>query len=193
MKSSKNSVCHIYVLYDVSYHFYCYFFHGFILGVVVSPSVYSHLPSIFRDPISLLLVFWCCNGFTLPRKCLFWNFLGPWGRQTYAPGPAIVIQSWVSFKFLFSEYVWVCYFLSVIHTLGLPGPRQNLSPGLCYLMLTLSFAELGGDEFSAFLRLVWGCPNECNGPSVSFVKRNVNYFQQSNYVANERLTVITSL
>lgn len=103
---------------SVGYYYYCYFFRGFILGVVVSPSVYFHLPSIFRDPMSLLLVFWCCEGFTLPRKYLFCHFLGPWGRQAYAPGPAIVIQSCVSFKFFFSECMSVCYFLSVIHSVG---------------------------------------------------------------------------
>lgn len=46
-------------------------------------------------------------------------------------------------------------------------------------------------SFFSLLGLAWGCLNECNGSSVSFVKRNVNYFQQSNYVANERLTEIT--
>lgn len=34
-------------------------------------------------------------------------------------------------------------------------------------------------------------PSECNGSCASFVKRNVNYFQQSNYMPNESLTEIT--
>lgn len=69
-----------------------------------------------------------------------------------------------------------------------PGPGRGWPPGLSHLMLSPSFARPGGDDFTAFLRLICGCANECNGSSVSFVKRNVNYFQQANYMANERLT-----
>lgn len=74
-----------------------------------------------------------------------------------------------------------------------PDPGRDLPPGLGSWMLTLSCAGLGGDESSSGPSSGWfrGCPNECNGSSASFVKRNVNYFSSPNYVANESLTEIT--
>ena len=71
---------HIYVLYECQL---LLFFMVLFVGVVVSLSVFSHLPPSSR--IEFPPVF-CCNGFILLRKCLLCHLQGPWGRYTAAPG-----------------------------------------------------------------------------------------------------------
>lgn len=86
-------------------------------------------------------------------------------------------------------------FLSVIDPPPSADPLRlaqgrTSQPGVSHLNAALRHLQ-GHDEFWAFLRLLCGCSNECNGSSASFVERNVNYFQQSSYVANERLAELT--
>ena len=113
---------HIYVLYECQL---LLFFMVLFVGVVVSLSVFSHLPPSSR--IEFPPVF-CCNGFILLRKCLLCHLQGPWGRYTAAPG----LPSWYSDTFpsnLLQWAVWVLLLSSVIHTRRLPLPSLSAHPG----------------------------------------------------------------
>lgn len=115
------------------------------------------------------------------------------------------LPSWYSHAFTSSSFslsVYTCVIVLCNVYIRAPLSCASACPRAHPGLLSPWFELLGADSvlhgigtwwvlLLALLRLVWGCPNECNGSSVSFVKRNVNYFQQSNYEANERLTEIT--